>query len=192
MIAKGDVGVAFDHRDVCAQPNPAFVRFYQVRLVIVGPAGSGKSTLARRLGKELDIPVICLDDIWQPDWGPDDVPAFRALVRAAHAGERWISDGNFAAATFDIRLPPATLILWRECPRPVSAWRALVRVLRPNSGHRLRNLPRVLRFIWNFDRINRPLIEKLRIEHGAQIPVRRLVGRRDAERFFNDANGNPQ
>jgi len=156
-----------------------------LRIVILGPAGSGKSTLARRLGKRLDVPVVCLDDIWQPQWGSGDVPAFRALVRSAHAGEAWISDGNFAAATFDIRLPRATLILWLECPRYVSAWRAVMRVFRPDSGHRLRNIPRVLRFIWKFDRINRPLIERLRIEHGAQIPVRHLVDNRDIERFLN-------
>lgn len=159
-----------------------------MRIVILGPAGSGKSTLALRLGRKLDVPVVCLDDIWQPGWGTNDVPTFRALVRAAHAGEAWISDGNFAAATFDIRLPRATLILWLGCSRPISAWRAFVRVFRPDSGHRLRHLPRVLRFIWNFDRINRPLIERLRQEHGGQIPVRRLVDSRDVERFL-DASG---
>jgi adenylate kinase family enzyme len=163
-----------------------------LRIVILGPAGSGKSTLARRLGKKLGIPVTCLDDIWRPNWGAGDVPAFRALMRAAHEGEAWISDGNFAAATFDVRLPRATLIVWLECPRHVSAWRAFVRVFRPDSGHRLRNLPRVLRYIWKFDRINRPLIEKLRQEHGAQIPVRRLVDSRDVERFVTDATRGSQ
>lgn len=163
-----------------------------MRIVILGPGGSGKSTLARRLGKKLDVPVVCLDDIWQPGWGTSDVPAFRALVRAAHASEAWISDGNFAAATFDIRLPRATQILWLECSRPISAWRAFVRVFRPDSGHRLRNLARVLRFIWKFDRINRPLIERLRQEHGAQISVRRLVDSRDVERFLNASSQNLQ
>ena len=163
-----------------------------MRIVILGPAGSGKSTLARRLGKRLNVPVVCLDHIWQPGWARSDVPAFRALVRTAHAGEAWISDGNFAAATFDIRLPRATLILWLDCPRPISAWRAFVRVFRPDSGHRLRHLPRVLRFIWNFDRINRPLIENLRQEHGGQIPVRRLVDRRDVERFLSASCQNLQ
>jgi adenylate kinase family enzyme len=163
-----------------------------LRVVILGPAGSGKSTLARRLGKKLDIAVVCLDDIWQPQWGSRDVPAFRTLVRSAHAGEAWVSDGNFAAATFDVRLPRATLILWLECPRSVSAWRAFLRVFRPDSGHRLHHLPRVLRFIWNFNRINRPLIERLRQEHGAQIPVRRLVDSRDVERFLDAFSQNLQ
>lgn len=164
-----------------------------MRIVLLGPAGAGKSTLARRLGKKLGVPVICLDDIWQPDWGQSDVPAFRALVRAAHAGEAWISDGNFAAATFDLRLPRATLIVWLECPRHLSAWRAFARVLDPDSGHRIRNLSRVLRFIQNFDRINRPLIEKLRLEHGGEVPVCHLAGSRAIENFLNShaAIGNP-
>jgi adenylate kinase family enzyme len=192
IIAKDDASVAFDRCGAHAQPRFDHLRLSAVRIVILGAAGSGKSTLARRLGKKLDLPVVCLDDIWQPSWGASDVPAFRELVRGAHAGEAWISDGNFAAATFDIRLPRATLILWLECHRRVSAWRAFVRVLDPESGHRLRKLPRVLRYIRNFDRINRPLIEKLRLEHGAQIPVRHLVDSRDVERFFADATWNSQ
>jgi hypothetical protein len=160
-----------------------FLRNVAVRLVILGPAGSGKSTLARRLEKQTAIPVICLDEIWQRGWGPGDVPAFRALVRTAHAGDAWISDGNFAAATFDLRLPRATLIVWLDCPRLVSAWRAFVRVLGPNSGHRLRDLPRVFRFILNFDAINRPLIEAQRLTHGADVRVRRLNGSDEVDAF---------
>jgi hypothetical protein len=131
--------------------------------------------LARRLGTQTGVPVICLDDIWQPGWGRDDVPAFRSLMRAAHAADAWISDGNFAVATFDIRLPRATLVVWLECPRLLSAWRAFVRVLRPNSGHRLRDLPRVLRFIRDFDAINRPLIEAQRLKYGNEVQVRHLT-----------------
>jgi hypothetical protein len=64
------------------------------RIVILGCAGSGKTTLARQLGKRTGAPVICLDTIWQPHWDENDVPAFRALIKNAHASERWISDGN--------------------------------------------------------------------------------------------------
>jgi adenylate kinase family enzyme len=188
IIAKDDAGVAFDRCGAHAQPRCGASGLAAVRIVILGTAGSGKSTFARRLGKKLDVPVVCLDDIWQRDWGPSDVPAFRSLIRGAHACEAWISDGNFAAATFDIRLPRATLIVWLECPRHVSAWRAFVRVLGPNSsGHRLRNLPRVLRYIWNFDRINRPLIEKLRMEHGRELPVRRLYTGIEVKTFLDTA-----
>ena len=87
------------------------------RIIILGCAGSGKTTLARQLGKRTGMPVICLDTIWQPHWNEKDVPAFRALMKNAHAGDEWISDGNFAVATFDSRLPRATLVVWLECSR---------------------------------------------------------------------------
>jgi hypothetical protein len=51
----------------------------------------------------------------------------------------------------------------------------------------LRNLPRVLRYIWNFDRINRPLIEKLRMEHGRELPVRRLYTGIEVKTFLDTA-----
>ena len=160
-----------------------------MRIVILGPAGSGKSTLARRLGQALRMPVICLDEIWQPNWGRDDVPAFRTLVKGAHRGEAWISDGNFAVATFDIRLPRATLILWLDRPRLVCSWRALLRVFKSGSGHKLRNLPRVLRYIWTFKANNFPLIEKLRLQYGADVPVRRLNGDTEVEAFLAELRG---
>lgn len=166
---------------------PLFGRFGALRIVILGPAGSGKSTLARKLGEVLRTPVICLDDIWQPDWGPDDVPAFRALLKGAHRGDAWISDGNFAVATFDIRLPRATLILWLDRPRLVCSWRALRRVFGSGSGHRLRHLPRVWRYIWTFDAKNRPLIEGLRLQHGAEVPLLRLTSSEEITGFLCSA-----
>src|ERR1700685_1163174 len=84
------------------------------RIVILGCAGSGKTTLARQLGERTGAPVICLDAIWQPHWEAKDLPAFRALPMEAHATDEWISDGNFAVASFDIRLPRATLVIWLE------------------------------------------------------------------------------
>ena len=163
-----------------------------MRIVILGPAGSGKSTLARRLGQTLRVPVICLDEIWQSVWGTDEVPAFRTLLKGAHRGEAWISDGNFAVATFDIRLPRATQIVWLERPRLVCTWRALRRVFKSGSGHRLRHLPRVLRYIWSFDANNRPLIEKLRQQHGAHVPLRRLTSLQELEDLIGELHANSQ
>lgn len=123
------------------------------RIVILGCAGSGKAALARELGKLTRVPVISLDAIWEPHWGVKDVPAFRALLKKSHAGDEWISEGNFAVAMFDIRLPWATLVIGsiaQKCCAPG--------------------------VIWHFDRVNRPRIEALRISHGADVPVRRLTG----------------
>lgn len=141
------------------------------RIVILGCAGTGKTTLAYRLGAKTGAPVICLDAIWRRE---PDVPGFRALLQQAHAGESWISDGNFSAATFDIRLPRATRIIWLEKSRLLCAWRAIARAFTPGEPHGLRKLPEVLRFIWKFDRVNRPRIETLREQFGPHVPVEHI------------------
>jgi adenylate kinase family enzyme len=155
------------------------------RIVVLGCAGSGKSILSRQLGVRTGAPVICLDDIWQPGWGSDDVPTFRTLIKDAHAADGWISDGNFALATFDIRLPRASLVVWLDRPKLLCAWRSVTRVFQKGEKHRIGSLAEVLRFIWNFDRINRPLIEASRIAHGSDVPVRRLTNDREIADFMS-------
>jgi adenylate kinase family enzyme len=154
------------------------------RIVILGCAGSGKTTLARQLGERTGVPVICLDAIWQGDLQEKDVPAFRSLIEKSHAGEEWISDGNFAAASFDIRLPRATLVIWLERSRFFCSWRAITRIFKRGEVHRIGRLAKVLAFIWRFDRVNRPRIEALRVAHGPNVPVRRLRGDREIAAFL--------
>ena len=114
----------------------------------------------------------------------EDVAAFRALLEKAHAGDAWIGDGNFAVASFDIRLPRATLVIWLEASKISCARRAITRVLKSGEAHRIGKLGEVLAFIWKFDRVNRPRIEALRVCYGADVPVRRLTGRRDVAAFL--------
>jgi adenylate kinase family enzyme len=142
------------------------------RIVILGCAGTGKTTFARRLSERAGAPVICLDEIWKQQ---QDVPKFRALIQQAHAGDKWISDGNFSVATFDIRLPRATLVIWLERSRLICAWCAIARVFKPGESHRMRKLPEVLRFILKFEKVNRPRIEALRETYGPQVPVQHLL-----------------
>jgi adenylate kinase family enzyme len=154
------------------------------RIVLLGCAGTGKTRLARAWAARTGAPAILLDAIWQEGWGPPEVPAFRDVIRPLHAGEAWISDGNFAVATFDIRLPRATQVVWMEAPRWLCLWRAVRRVFEPGNDHRIGRLRRVIAFIWNFDRINRPRIEVLRQQHGPDVPVVHLRTRRDVVRFL--------
>jgi adenylate kinase family enzyme len=154
------------------------------RIVILGCAGSGKTTLARQLGERTGAPVICLDDIWQPHWEEKDLPTFRTLIKKAHAGDAWISDGNFAVASSDIRMPHATLVIWLERSKLHCMWRAITRVFKRGEAHRIGKLNEVLAFIWRFDRVNRPRIEALRVSHGPSVPVRRLSNNREIADFL--------
>ena len=156
-----------------------------MRLVILGCAGAGKTTLAKRLSERTGARLICLDDLSSTSGvSPDQIPAFRKLMTELHAGEAWISDGNFAAATFDIRLPRADRVVWLEPPRWLCAWRSVTRVFRPGEPHRFGRLWRVLTFIHNFDRVNRPRIEALRIQYAPATPVVRLRTPREIASFI--------
>ncbi len=174
-----------------------------MRIVILGCAASGKTTLARRLSERTAAPVINLDEIWQnverrtpssaterseaPGKAPTRSPTlteFRELIQQAHAAENWISDGNFAQATFDIRLPRATQIIWFERSKLFCLWNAATRVFKRGEPHRITRLVRVMKFIWNFDRVNRPKIERCRASFGLDVPVCRLRNDRAVSDFL--------
>ncbi len=160
------------------------------RIVVLGCAGSGKTTFARRLGDALRAPVICLDDIWSSDRARSSLPSVSPIDGDDARGlETWVSDGNFSQATLDLRLPRADLIVWLERPRVICLWRAVGRVFRKGEAHRLRDLPKVIRFIWNFDRANRPKIETARKEFGPDVPVVRLSRKAEIETFLRSARG---
>jgi adenylate kinase family enzyme len=125
------------------------------RIVGLGCGASGKTVRARRLGERTRLPVICLDEIWERLRPEKDVAVFRQLLAKAHAQEGWISEGNFARATFDLRLPRAQLIVWLETPRIRCAWWALLLSLRRDE-YNPGGLAAVLAFVWNLDRVNRP------------------------------------
>jgi hypothetical protein len=65
--------------------------------------------------------------------------------------------------------------------------RAVTRCVRGDSHHRWRGLPDALRFIANFDRINRPRIEALRQRIAAPVPVMRLRDDDEIARFLTAA-----
>ena len=103
------------------------------RIVILGGAGSGKSTLARELGSWLALPIAHLDRLYYgPDWTPVGAAVFRARVKEAVAGERWVVEGTYRdAAPFS--LPRADLVVWLERPAALRLWRCW-RKTRRHSG----------------------------------------------------------
>ena len=168
------------------------------RWVIVGNAGSGKSTLADRLGARLGAPVVHLDALfWGPGWREPPIPEFRARLADAHAGEAWISDGNYAAVSFDLRLPRADALAWVDLPWPVCAGRALRRAAlgQFRADQRLaegcrdgldRRLLQRLQFIRGFERRNRPIIEARLAELRPDLRPIRLRGPAEIARFLDD------
>ncbi|HEX4165402.1 MAG TPA: hypothetical protein VHZ55_08000 [Bryobacteraceae bacterium] len=166
------------------------------RIVILGSAGTGKSTLARRLGEQLGLPVIHLDELsWKPGWRALRTEAFRSRLSAAISTGSWITDGNYAVHTFDLRLPRADLVIWVERPRWHCAWRVLKRAFRghfrsdedlaPGCKERMdRRFLQRLQYIANFDRVNRPRINAALRAHRPDIPVITLRGDREIATFL--------
>jgi cytidylate kinase len=150
------------------------------RILVLGCAGVGKTLFSRTLATQIGAAHVHLDALWREAGG--DLERFLARVKNAHAGDAWVSDGNFAAATFDLRLPRADLVIWLDAPRWLCAWRALRRVLAADEHHRVRDVGDVLRFIAGFDRINRPRIEALLAQKAPRTPRLTLAGARVAMR----------
>jgi adenylate kinase family enzyme len=99
------------------------------RVAIIGCSGGGKSTLALALGERLGLPVVHLDNLfWRPGWTESPIEEFRPGVEAAAAGEAWVMDGNFIAASA-LRFARADTIIWIELPTWLCLWRAVARML---------------------------------------------------------------
>jgi adenylate kinase family enzyme len=169
------------------------------RIVITGCSGSGKSTLARRLGQRLGLPVVHLDVLfWCPGWKERDTADFRARVTGAHAGNAWISEGNYISKTFDLRLPRADTFIVLDRSR----WLCLVRVISRVIFRRARpdlaeGCPEhfdwnLLVFIWNFEKVARPRIEAARLVLCPGAPVIRLRNNREIAAFMASQNGKRQ
>ena len=154
------------------------------RVILLGCAGGGKTTLARDLGLMAGLPVLVLDEIWPQFEG--NLQAFRASIALSHAAPAWVSDGNFAVATFDLRLPQADLIVWLDRPVWQCMLRAVLRTLSPAAFHKMGDLGKVMRFIWNFARVNRPRIEAARLAYGPNVPVIHLRNDHQVGQFLDE------
>ena len=97
------------------------------RIVIVGPSCSGKTTLGAQLGELLSVPFVELDALfWKPNWEEPDPDEFRQKLLTAHAGDGWVTAGNYLRHTRDITWPRADLVLWLDFP----LWLTTLRVLK--------------------------------------------------------------
>lgn len=164
------------------------------RVVILGPGGAGKSVLARALSRRTGLPVVHLDVLfWREDWKPaprDE--ASRALAEAI-AGDRWIVDGNFLEdADGAVRFERADTVVFLDLPRRPCFARVLTRLVRDRRRSRP-DLPHgaregldlsLLRWIWQYPKVDRPRVLALLAGLDATVEVHRLRTRADVARFL--------
>jgi adenylate kinase family enzyme len=150
------------------------------RVVIIGCAGAGKSTFARTLARRTNLPLIHLDrEFWRPGWVKTPRGEWRGKVIELVAGENWIMDGNYDSS-LDLRLPRADTVIWFDYPRRRCLWRVVKRIVitygqvRPDMGAGCPEQidPAFLRWIWNFNRRERPaLLQQLAASGSHLTPI---------------------
>lgn len=97
------------------------------RILVIGNTGSGKSTLAEELARRLGLAFVELDALfWLPGWAKPDSESFRAGVRAAIEGGRWVTAGQYFTRIQDITWPEAQVAVHLD----VGLVRSLSRVTR--------------------------------------------------------------
>jgi adenylate kinase family enzyme len=101
-----------------------------MRIAIIGSSGSGKSTLGRRLAERLGAPSVELDALnWEANWrdlSRQDPEEFVRRVKAAVAGDAWVTDGNYTVAR-PLILARATDLIWLDYDRPLIMSRVIRR-----------------------------------------------------------------
>jgi adenylate kinase family enzyme len=164
------------------------------RILILGPPGSGKSALAVKLGESLGIPAVHLDRLfWKPGWVETPRDEMDGRAAEAASGERWIIDGNYTNAAFDLRLARADSIVFLDFGRRLCLYRVVKRRVQ-NRGKTRRDMGEgcpekidcdFLKWIWNFPKRQRKnILEKI---YNSGKAVYHVKTRKEALRFANEA-----
>ena len=162
------------------------------RVLVIGISGAGKSTLSRVLAERTGLPLIHLDkEYWRPGWTITPRAEWRPKVSALAAREQWIMDGNFDSS-LDLRLPRADTLIWFDYPTLLCLWRAMKRVatsygkVRSDMGAECPERIDVdfLRYIWAFNRVQRPRIQQQIADHGRHLAPIVIRKDRDARAFL--------
>jgi adenylate kinase family enzyme len=157
------------------------------RVMVIGIPGAGKSTFARALAPRLGLPLIHLDkEFWRPGWKVTPRLQWWTRVSELAAGDRWLMEGNYASS-LHLRLPRADAVLWFDYPTLKCLRRVLWRILStygqvrpdmaPGCPERLDR--EFLRYVWRFNRLERPKILAALEQQGSH--VHPVVFRRDGE-----------
>ncbi len=94
-----------------------------MRINVTGNAGSGKSTLAKKIAKELQLPLIEMDQIiWESNWQRVPPEIVQERLASQMRMKSWVLDGVSKAAR-----QQADLIVFLDYPPLICAWRCAKR-----------------------------------------------------------------
>lgn len=134
-----------------------------MRIHITGNAGSGKTTLARELGEILDSNVFGLNKIvWKENWEVTPIKERAYLEKELTSKPEWIIEGVSSAVR-----KSAEYIVFLDLPRSTCLKRGVLRSLKymfssrpelPKNCPEIKILHRLIKLIWQFNKIAKPSI----------------------------------
>ena len=164
------------------------------RIVVIGNGGAGKSTFSRKLAEIMGIPLYHLDAyFWNPGWVSTKRPEWQAFLTDLLQRDAWIIDGNYSS-TLDLRLQYADTVIFLDMPAP----RCLLRVVKRRWMYRGKTRPDMregcpekldaefVRFVWGYDRRERPGVLRKLAALPADKAVVILRGSRAAARYLEE------
>ena len=134
------------------------------KIAVIGSGGSGKSTFSALLGKELNLPVYHLDNIyWKPGWVNTPKDEWAETLKDLCLNHCWIIDGNYKS-TLDIRLEACDTVIFLDVSRFKCIYRAIKRTLTTTTrsdmgeGCEERFELAFIKFLWNYPKETRPIV----------------------------------
>ncbi len=134
-----------------------------MRLHITGNAGSGKTTLAKQLGQALNMPVDSLDSVvWKEGWVAASKEERTLGEQKLVNQSQWIIEGVSKTVREN-----ADYVIFLDVPRHICLIRCFKRNLPylfksrpglPSNCPEIRIIPRLIKLIWMFPSLARPII----------------------------------
>ena len=101
-----------------------------MKVAVLGFSGGGKSTLARKLGEQLNVPVLHLDRVhWLPGWQERRTEQSISIVADFMEQTDWIIEGTYSKFLMERRMEEADRIVLVTLPRLTCFFRAVRRYL---------------------------------------------------------------
>ncbi|WP_217695157.1 hypothetical protein [Marinobacterium stanieri] len=134
------------------------------KIAVIGSSGSGKSTFSALLGKELNLPVHHLDQLyWKPNWVKPPKEDWIKVQSSICDSEYWIIDGNYQS-TLDIRLKACDTVIFLDVNRYACIYRVLKRIIFSSKRQYLADGCNerfdidFIKFIWEYPEKSKPVI----------------------------------
>lgn len=130
------------------------------KVAVIGNSAGGKSTLCRVLKKNLDLPLLEIDQIfWTPNWQVAPAEEYNARHDAFIAKETWLVDGGGSWESVVKRMDVADTIIFLDMPLWRHCWWVTKRqIWSRKSGVGWKLTGKLYKMVWQMHKEMRPRI----------------------------------